>query len=279
MPEMPEVETVRATLSSMIVGKTIDHILVRYPKMIQPDTPESFSNSLSHQTLESIERYGKYLFFHFQTDTLISHLRMEGKYFLRPQSEPVLNHEHVIFYFTDGLSLRYHDTRKFGTMQRVPRGTQFSVPGIIKMGPEPISNDLTVSYLLGKTKNSFRPVKTFLLDQTVVSGLGNIYVDEVLFYAKLHPLTPVNQLTKNDIVRIIDGCKSVISRAIELGGSTIRSYVSSLGVTGRFQTELAVHMRKDELCNKCESTIIKIKVGGRGTYYCPLCQKEKRKSR
>jgi len=275
MPELPEVETVKASLKNLIVGKTINHVIVKYDKIIQNISTEMFQSQLEGQTLHDIGRFGKYLFFHFDQVTLISHLRMEGKYFIKPIDDSIEKHEHIIFVFTDGTSLRYHDTRKFGTMELVPLGEQLYSKSLTRMGLEPFDNLFTVTYLQSKIKKSVRPLKSFLLDQNNVSGLGNIYVDEVLFMAKLHPETQVCELSTLELQRVVDASIKVLTKAVELGGTTIRSYLSSLGVTGRFQNELHVHMRQAENCHVCNTPIIKMKVGGRGTYLCPTCQKRK----
>lgn len=276
MPELPEVETVRLTLKNLIVGKTIDQVIVRYDKMIKGMDVSTFQNQLIGETLRDIERYGKYLFFHFNQVTLISHLRMEGKYFIKPINDDFEKHEHLIFNFEDGTSLRYHDTRKFGTMELVKIHTQLMTNSIKKMGLEPFNTNFTPDYLKEKIKNSIRPIKSFLLDQNNVSGLGNIYVDEVLFLSKLHPETKACELVELDLLNIVNSSKKVLTKAVELGGTTIRSYLSSLGVSGRFQNELNVHMRQSEPCHVCQTPIIKIKVGGRGTYICPTCQERKK---
>jgi len=275
MPELPEVETVKETLKHLIVGKTIGQVIVKYDRIIRNMTMGDFQNQLKGQTLCDIGRFGKYLFFHFEKVTLISHLRMEGKYFLKSAEDLIEKHEHIIFNFTDETSLRYHDTRKFGTMELVPLGEQLYSKSLLKMGLEPFDEQFTVAYLQSKIKKSIRPLKSFLLDQNNVSGLGNIYVDEVLFLAKLHPETKINELSTTELQAVVDASKKVLSKAVELGGTTIRSYLSSLGVSGRFQNELNVHMRQAEQCHLCNTSIIKIKVGGRGTYLCPTCQKRK----
>jgi len=276
MPELPEVETVRATLNNLIVGKTVQQVIINYDKMIKGTDVLSFEKQLTGESLQEIGRFGKYLFFHFKSVTLISHLRMEGKYFLKPSDDFIEKHEHIIFVFTDGTSLRYHDTRKFGTMELVARNEQLLSKSLTKMGLEPFSEEFTISYLKSKIKSSIRPIKSFLLDQSNVSGLGNIYVDEVLFLSQLHPETKACDLTDGDLQKIINASKKVLTKAVELGGTTIRSYLSSLGVTGRFQNELFVHMRQFEPCTICQTPIIKIKVGGRGTYICPTCQERKK---
>ncbi len=276
MPEMPEVETVRRILESRIVGKTIRDVDVYFERMIRNQPVPSFIEKLQSQTIQAMDRYGKHLLFDFGDFVLISHLRMEGKYYIKNLDEPRDKHEHVIFYFTDGSTLRYHDTRKFGTFDIIDKTVLTTKSPLTGLGPEPTSKDLTVSYLTAKLRHKTQAIKPTLLDQTVICGLGNIYVDEVLFRSKLHPETPAGSLTKNNLKHIAEACKNVIEKAIDLGGTTVRSYTASLGVTGRFQNELNVHTKAGELCPNCHTVIEKIRVGGRGTYYCPTCQPKKR---
>ncbi len=151
-------------------------------------------------------------------------------------------------------------------------GAEFRHPSILAMGPEPMDPHFDGAYLQTKIGKAKRPIKSALLDQSVVTGLGNIYVDEVLFLARLHPETLAMNLMISDFQNIANASRIVIEAAVALGGTTIRTYLSSLGVSGRFQTELNVHMQKGEPCPVCQTTIQKTKVGGRGTYYCPVCQ-------
>ena len=275
MPELPEVETVRRTLEFHLLNETIDYVEVIYDKMLSPNK-EEFINILPNQTFRRIERYGKYLFFIFDNVTLISHLRMEGKYFIRYKEKPYL-HEHVIFHLKSGKSLRYHDVRKFGTMKLVYTTDikeVFKEAELAKLGKE--ANDLTFTKeeLYEKIKNLNVPLKTVLLDQEVLCGLGNIYADEVCFMCGFHPLQIASTLTIDDCEKILKASIKILNYAIECGGTTIRSYTSSLGVTGRFQLNLNVHTKVGYPCKKCNTIIKKIKVGGRGTYYCPNCQQK-----
>ena len=272
MPELPEVETVRRTLDSWIKGRTIRDVRIFYDGLLRDIDVPSFKSTLIGETSDGVGRYGKYLFFRYDGITLIVHLRMEGKFYIKPEHEPKEKHEHVFFVFEDGMSLRYHDVRKFGTMEIVPHGKEMQGKGIDKLGPEANSDAFTRDYLLSKLKVTRRAVKTTLLDQKVVAGLGNIYVDETLFRAGIDPRSRACDLNEQDAKKIVASAKNVICKAIKLGGTTIRSYTSSLGVSGRFQNDLMVHMREGELCKACGETIIKIKVGGRGTYLCPVCQ-------
>lgn len=272
MPELPEVETVRQTLKKNILGYKIRDVDVFYEKMIHGTNADIFKESLKNQTLNDIKRHGKYLVFVFDDIALISHLRMEGRYYLKDLDFPREKHEHIIFYFTNDITLRYQDTRKFGTMELSCIDQVKYNRAIAKLGPEPIDPTIDIDQIYGKIINRKQAIKTVLLDQTVMAGLGNIYVDETLFMSRVHPLKQANTLRKKDIKTLIESSKTVLEKAIELGGSSIRSYTSSLGVSGRFQNELFVHTREGELCKICNTEIIKIKVGGRGTYYCPTCQ-------
>lgn len=276
MPELPEVETVRATLQSQIVWQKIKSIQVFYAPMIENQTSEEFINHLVGQTIREVKRYGKYLIFIFDTVSMICHLRMEGKFFIKEENEPVVKHEHVIFHFENLQSLRYHDTRKFGKMAIVP-STQIEeimkYPSLAKLGKEANSEALEARELYQKIHKKKEAIKTALLNQEILAGLGNIYVDEVCFLSKLYPGQPCCTLSVEDCNHILINSRKVLKGAIAAGGTTIRSYTSSLGVTGRFQLSLHVHMQKGKPCENCATIIEKTVIGGRGTYFCPICQK------
>ena len=277
MPELPEVETVKRTLENLIVGKTIEDVEVYYDKMLENVTSIEFKELLKNEKISSLYRYGKYLVFILEHVSLISHLRMEGKYFIKDVSDVKDKHEHVIFKFTDHTSLRYHDTRKFGIMAIVKSTNIADImkyKGLVKLGEE-ASVSTNYQGLYDKLKNKNLPIKTLLLDQENIAGLGNIYVDEVLFKSKIHPLTKGCELTFEEVKMILDNSRIILENAILCGGTTIRSYTSSLGVTGRFQINLTVHTKEKEPCINCGTLIQKIKVGGRGTYLCPICQSQK----
>ena len=272
MPEIAEVETVRNTLKQRILHKKIKDINIYYSKIIESDL-NTFKKDLINDEFIDIKRKGKWLIFETNNRYLLSHLRMEGKYFIKDANEPITKHEHIVFIFDDNTTLRYHDTRKFGRMNLIKKDELEKTESIAKQGLEPNDPNLTSTYLLTKFKNKKLPIKTVLLDQTIISGLGNIYANEVLFYAKINPLKPAYLLTKEECDLIIKGSKDIISEAIKMGGTTIKSYTSSLGVTGRFQQKLKVHKKEGEPCSICNTPIKNIKVNGRSTYYCPNCQK------
>ena len=275
MPELPEVETVKETLKRKVLNKTITDVIVRYDGIIESPSVIDFTNKLKGQTIKDIKRLGKWLRFCLDDYFLLSHLRMEGKYFLKDSSCEYIKHEHVIFKFSCGTDLRYQDTRKFGKMLLVDKDKLNDARPIKELGLEPWDKNLNKDYLKEKYSSKKLPIKTVILDQSIITGIGNIYADEILFLSKINPLTKVNLLTDNDLDNIIINTKKVLEKAIDEGGTTIRSYTSDLGVTGRFQNSLYVHCRENEKCLVCDSIILKTRVGGRGTYYCPDCQKER----
>jgi len=272
MPEIAEVETVRNTLKERILNKKIKDVNIIYSKMIESDIND-FKNVLINNSFKDIKRIGKWLIFELDKHYLLSHLRMEGKYFIKNITEPIEKHEHIILTFEDNTDLRYHDTRKFGRMNLIKKEDLYNTEAIKKQGYEPFDKNLTSDYLLNKFKNKKLPIKTLLLDQTIISGLGNIYADEVLFAAKINPLKKGEELSQEECERIISSSKKIIEEAIALGGTTIKSYTSSLGVTGRFQQRLKAHKQEGKGCSNCGNPIKRIKVGGRSTYYCENCQK------
>ena len=274
MPEIAEVETVRNTLKKRILHKKIKKVEVYYEPMIESNI-DAFKKNLVGESFIDIKRRGKWLIFETEKYYLLSHLRMEGKYFIKDKQEIKDKHEHVIFTFIDDTTLRYADTRKFGRMNLILKTEIDNTECIKKQGLEPGDKKLTADYLLKKFAKKQLPIKTVLLDQTIISGLGNIYANEVLFAAGINPLTKACNLTKEDCERIVKSAEEIIKEAINMGGTTIRSYTSSLGVTGKFQQNLKVHKREKEKCLVCGTAIENIKVGGRSTYFCPNCQKEK----
>ncbi|MBQ4634195.1 MAG: DNA-formamidopyrimidine glycosylase [Bacilli bacterium] len=274
MPELPEVETVKEVLKTKILGKKIKNVNIFYNKIIEYPLNDEFIISLTNQTINDIKRRGKWLLFELDNYYLLSHLRMEGKYNYKTINEPLNKHEHVQIVFTDDTDLRYQDTRKFGRMYLYPKSEAYNKPPLNELGLEPWDNNLTVSYLEEKYKTRKKEIKSVLLEQSIIVGIGNIYADEILFLSKINPYQKANELVLKDLQAIIDNTKIVLEKAIHEGGTTIKSYTSSEGVHGRFQQMLNVHQRKGEKCLSCHNEIIKVVIGGRGTYYCPICQKK-----
>lgn len=270
MPELPEVETVKKTLKRLILNEKIVDVKVFYPSMIEGVRLNEFIETIKNQTIRDIKRRGKWLLFELDNHYIVSHLRMEGKYFIHEFNEPLSKHEHVVFKLSNK-ELRYQDTRKFGRMYLIEKDKLEISKPINELGLEPWDTNLTISYLKEKYKKKSIPIKTTLLDQSIITGIGNIYADEILYLSKLSPLVKTNEVSDKNLEDIICYTRKVLEHAIELGGTTIRSYESSKGVHGLFQNELLVH--NQNICPSCKAKISKIRVGGRGTYYCPNCQK------
>lgn len=269
MPELPEVETVKNSLIKLVLNEKIIDVKVFYNKIIKNVSTEDFVKALIGQSINDIKRLGKYLIFVLDDYYLISHLRMEGKYYLG-ENEDISKHEHIIFYF-ENKNLRYQDTRKFGTMFLYSKDVDiYHENPLNKVGFEPFDERLTPQYLYEKIAKGNRPIKSMLLDQQIMSGLGNIYVDEVLFLAKINPSTPSKKLDITDCEKIIEASIEVLNKAIALGGTTIRSFTVNHVISGRFQNELLIHTKSE--CPNCHQPVKKIFVGGRGTYHCEHCQ-------
>ena len=273
MPELPEVETVKNTLKSKLQNRTIKKVTVYHDNIIEYPDASLFCKQLINQQILDMNRYGKWLIFVLDDYYLLSHLRMEGKYFFKQPEEELNKHEHVVFLLDDNTELRYMDVRKFGKMHLIKKEEIEKKGPFLKMGLEPWDDKLTINYLKEKYQKKKLPIKTVLLDQSIIVGIGNIYANEILFLSGISPLQSANSLTDASLIKITQHTRQVLEKAIQQGGTTIRTYTSVDGVHGLFQQQLNVHGREGETCPTCQNIILKIKVGGRGTYYCPTCQK------
>lgn len=274
MPELPEVETVKNVLIPIVKNHKIIAIDVLRDSTIEGDKIE-FVNNLLNETFLDVSRIGKYLIFKLTNDkVIISHLRMEGKYYELDESSANSKYARVVFHLDNHKKLCYDDSRCFGIM-KLSSIYKYKEEGMIsKLGPEPFDVK-DVSNLMNKVKNVKKPIKSTLLDQTLITGLGNIYVDETLFASKIHPLTPANLINKKEWEAIIENSKRILSDAIKEGGSTIKSYHPGKDIDGNFQTRLKVYGKSNETCPNCNKATLRfIKVGGRGTTFCPICQKK-----
>lgn len=270
MPELPEVETVKNVLIPIIKGQKIIKIDVLRASIISGN-PETFINYLTNETFLDVDRIGKYLIIKLTNDkVLVSHLRMEGKYFDYLEEEKNSKYARVIFHLSNGHKLIYDDSRTFGKMIISDINNYRNIKELSKLGPEPFNADYKKIYQLVKNKNN--PIKVTLLDQTVLTGLGNIYVDEVLFLSKINPCTLTKDITLKQWDEIIKNAKKVLLKAIDAGGSTIRSYHPGKGIDGNFQVQLLAYGKKDSPCPNCGHLFRFKKVGGRGTTYCSTCQ-------
>lgn len=272
MPEMPEVETVRRGLEEIVIGKTVASVTVTWPRIVQAEGGlEAFEKRMPGQQLMKVGRIGKFLLFYWTDVTWIAHLRMEGKYLYEKQDTPVDPYTHVICHLTDGNDLRYRDVRKFGRIHMVDKADTDAAIAQLKLGPEPA--DLNFDDFKAKLMRTKRPIKAVLLDQSVVAGIGNIYADEILYKAKVHPQQSGSSLYDNEITAIIESSRDIIQAAIAVGGTTIRTYTNTFGENGHFANYLKAYGQTGKPCQRCGTPIEKIKVAQRGTHFCPYCQK------
>lgn len=273
MPELPEVETVKETLKKMVLHKTFMNVRVYYDGIIEYPSKEEFIKQIIGQEILDIKRRGKWLVFELNDYCLLSHLRMEGKYNIRKIGDRLDIHEHVCFEFTDGTELRYRDTRKFGKMHLLRHDELLTRKPLCELGLEPWDEKLSTVYLKNSFSNKKTPIKTVILDQSIIVGIGNIYADEILFLSKINPYARACDLNDDQLNSIILNTRKILKEAIKMGGTTIRTYTSSEGVHGKFQQNLLVHNHEGKNCPSCSTTIIKVQINGRGTYYCTNCQK------
>jgi formamidopyrimidine-DNA glycosylase len=262
MPELPEVETIVRSVAAHLAGRRIVSTSFT-SRFVTPGSRAKLSQRLAGRRIESVTRRGKFILIALDQGTLTVHLGMTGKLLVEGESG---EHTHAVFNLDDGLLL-YHDPRQFGRIEWSPGAP----PRVARLGPEPleISFDEFRSRLKRKTR-----MKALLLNQAFLAGLGNIYADESLFAAGIHPLTPASKLTDARAKKLYDAIRGILTHAIQLGGSSISDYVNGRGERGWFQMEHRVYGREGEACANCGRPIRKILVAQRGTHYCPHCQKK-----
>lgn len=289
MPELPEVETVRIGLQSFLPGKVVKSVEHDWPKGF-PNAPADVQAFLIGATVERVKRRAKVLMIELNTKyTLVIHLKMTGQLVYRGDHERFgaghpndsLVHDlpdkttHVQFAFTDGSHLFFNDQRKFGWVRLMPTAEVPYLDFFLKVGPEPLAQDFTAEEFitrLMRRKNS--NIKAVLLDQTVIAGVGNIYADESLWAAKIHPSTLVRDIPPTKLKTLYKELRDVLALAIEKGGSTDKNYVNAEGKKGSYMSFARVFRREGKPCPRCGTIIIKTRVAGRGTHTCPHCQPE-----
>lgn len=275
MPELPEVQTVINYLKPKLKNKAITSINLLFNKVVKNSTPNNFINYLINEKFLDIERKGKYLIFHLSNNkSLVIHLRMEGKLFIQPkQSLPNFPQLICQFSLDDNNELRFYDTRKFGTFEIIKTSEWQTLPSIQKLAMDANSSEFTSNYLYEISRKSSQAIKTFLLDQSNVAGLGNIYVNEVLFASSVLPQRKANSLNLDECHKIVENSKLILNTSIKYNGTTIHTYKFSEYDCGGYQKFLKVHTKSKQKCLNCESLIKFTKVNGRGTYFCEKCQK------
>lgn len=269
MPELPEVETVRRLLAKQIVGKRISSVELLRKENLKTSF-DVFSTALIGKVFSGVGRKGKYLRLEFEDGSFVmSHLKMEGKYFCEEESVPKRKHDLLYYHFDDGTRLAYNDVRKFGCFGYYRPGDPLE-KGYASLGPEPF--ECSAKELKKGLSKRSGSIKEALLDQTLISGIGNIYDSETLFRAHISPKAPAKSMSLEQCQALIDSASKIMEEAMEEGGSTIRSYHPGEGINGEMQNRLDVYGKENEPCPHCHFPIRRIFQGGRSTYYCPLCQ-------
>jgi formamidopyrimidine-DNA glycosylase len=274
MPELPEVETVRRRLEPVLTGRRFERVEISDPRLVRPHEPDEVAAELQGERVASVERRGKYLILRFETDrVLLIHLRMTGS--LRHSSAGLDDdpHRRALVRLDDGSDVAYRDVRRFGTWLLLEPGEldAYLAP---RLGEEPLDAPFTAARLGQLLARRRAPVKAALLDQRTLAGMGNIYVDEALWRAKIHPLRPAESLEPNELRRLHRAVRTSLEHGLARQGSTLRDYKLPDGGSGSMQHEFKVYGRGGEPCDRCATPIAKIRVAGRGTWFCPTCQPE-----
>jgi formamidopyrimidine-DNA glycosylase len=265
VPELPEVETIRSALEPLLVGRRIERVAIRDERLTRPEPPEAVAQQLAGERIEAVERRGKYLLVRVGGGrVLLVHLRMTGSF----RADDDL-HTRAVLDLDDGTSVTYRDVRRFGTWLLLDAGDVEPYLAA-RLGQEPLERRFTLGRLAGRRA----PVKAAILDQRTVPGLGNIYADEALWRARIHPLRPAGSLDEEELRRLRRGIRDALRAGIARQGATLRDYATPDGAAGEMQREFKVYGRGGEPCVRCRTPIEKTRVGGRGTWFCPGCQQQ-----
>ncbi len=279
MPELPEVESIRRQLEPVLVGRRFEQVEIADPRLVRPDEPVGVAAELEGERVSAVERRGKYLVVRFETGrVLLIHLRMTGS--LRHAPSGALEddpHRRAVVRLDDGSDVAYRDVRRFGTWLLLEPGESGPYLGA-RVGEEPLEAAFTAGRLAERLSRRRGPVKAVLLDQRTLAGMGNIYADEALWRARVHPLRPADGLEPVEIRRLHRGIRAALAHGLARQGSTLRDYALPDGASGRMQDEFKAYGREDEPCERCGTPIVKTRVAGRGTWFCPSCQRESARS-
>lgn len=270
MPELPEVETALKGVSPYLKEFIIEKIVVRNPKLRWEVSPEL--TTFEQVKIIDLTRRAKYLIIHTEQGYIIGHLGMSGSVRIVPHDSPIDKHDHLDIVMNNGKLLRYNDPRRFGAWLWTNNLDEFHL--FLKLGPEPLSEEFNATYLFKKSRQKNTALKTFLMDNSVVVGVGNIYANETLFICGLHPQKRAKTLTKVQAEQVVATIKQVLTTAIAQGGTTLKDFLQPDGRPGYFAQELLVYGNKDKPCSKCGSKIESLIIGQRNSFYCPKCQKK-----
>jgi formamidopyrimidine-DNA glycosylase len=272
MPELPEVETIRLSVEPKLTGRTIREVIVKHPGMLEGRSTADFIRGIKGKTIGQVERRGKYLLVRLDGDLVLAlHLRMTGQLTVEPAERPTAAATYLVIKLDNQTELRFRDQRKFGKAFTFTAGAV--PPSLSKLGPEPLAAEFTVAVLTKRLARHKLAVKKALLNQEIIAGIGNIYADEGLFVAGIHPARLTDSLTKSEIEQLYHAIRQVLNEGIKYRGTSIRDYLDGEGKPGSYQDHLRVYGRKGQPCPVCGAPIAKMILGGRGTHFCPLCQK------
>lgn len=279
MPELPEVETVRRGLERELSSARVKTVKVLRPASVGYPSPTAFAKSLVGRSFKKVDRRGKYLLIHLDDDSgLVAHLRMSGRFLVLSKKDEEPPHTRIRIELEDGRRLIFDDMRVFGRVWLKPKGKSFAdiVPTLDLLGPEPLDG-VGGQFLAEKLEKKSQAIKTALLDQSIIAGVGNIYADESLHRAGINPSRPAKSLDLAELNRLSKEIALVLKNAIASGGSSLRNYTDASGVNGNYQNEALVYGRKGGKCKTCSGLIERIKLGGRSTHFCPHCQPMQKK--
>ena len=274
MPELPEVETIRARLAPRLVGRRLERVEIADPRLTRPEPPEAVAAALEGEEIRAVGRRGKYLVVEFVSGRhLLIHLRMTGNVEYPAQggfdADP---HRRAVVKLDDGSDVAYRDVRRFGTWELLEPGELDAYLAARRLGREPLERPFTTKALAEAFAGRKAPAKAALLDQRAAAGIGNIYADEALWRARIHPLRPAGSLDREELAALRKGIREALRMGIARQGATLRDYRDPDGARGRMQEEFRVYGRAGEPCFRCGTPIEKTRVAGRGTWFCPTCQ-------
>ncbi len=271
MPELPEVETTRRGIASALVGRRVEALLIRERRLRWPVTA-GIETALRGRRAHAVERRAKYLLLRFDNGTAIVHLGMSGSLRVLAGDPPPRHHDHWDLVLEGGVRIRYHDPRRFGSLQ-FTTDDPARHPLIADLGPEPLDEAFGAEQLFRATRGRGVAIKALLMNSRIVVGVGNIYANEALFRAGVHPALAAGRLTRPRAATLVAAVKTVLAEAIQIGGTTLRDYVDAAGGLGSFRLQLEVYERAGEPCRRCHTPIRRRMLGQRATYWCPRCQR------
>ncbi|MEE2892338.1 MAG: bifunctional DNA-formamidopyrimidine glycosylase/DNA-(apurinic or apyrimidinic site) lyase [Pseudomonadota bacterium] len=272
MPELPEVETTCRGLAPYLEGRRVEQVRVHDGRLRWP-VPEDLGQRMTGSRLLRLQRRAKYLLFHFDLGVLIGHLGMSGSFRLVPQSEARMTHDHVVIRFEGAPELRLNDPRRFGSLHWTAAEDYEDHFLIQHLGPEPLGEAFSGGYLHRAARGRRAPIKAFLMDARVVVGVGNIYANEALFRAGIHPLRAAGRIGRGRFDRLAENVREVLAAAVAMGGTTLRDFVGGDGKPGYFKQSLDVYGRGGEACRRCGAALREVRLSQRTTVYCPSCQR------